>query len=153
MILAGLQASGKSSYGRARYGATHALVSRDLFRNHRRPAQRQRELIAEALRAGRPVLVDNTSPTPADRAAIAEVARAAGARVTCCYFPPDVPGCLARNARREGRARVPAVAILATARRFVAPAPAEGFDRLVEVRLDGRGGFEEREARGPQGAT
>lgn len=145
VILVGLQASGKSTYGRQRYGATHVLVSRDLFRNHPRPARRQRELLDQALRAGRSALVDNTSPTLADRAAVVELARALGARVTCCFFPPDVRASIARNARREGKERIPVVGILATAKRLVAPTLEEGFDRLVEVRLDGRGGFEERE--------
>jgi N-acetylglucosamine malate deacetylase 2 len=145
VILVGLQASGKSTYGRQRYGGTHALVSRDLFRSHPRPARRQRELLEGALRAGCSVLVDNTSPTVADRAAVIEVARALGARVTCCFFPPDVRASIARNGRREGKARVPVVGILATAKRLVPPALDEGFDRLVEVRADGAGGFEERE--------
>lgn len=145
VVLVGLQASGKSTFGRERFGATHVLVSRDLFRNHPRPARRQRELIAEALRAGRSVLVDNTSPTPADRAAVLEVARAHGAGARCFFFPPDVRASIARNAARQGRARVPVVGILATAKRLVPPALAEGFDRLVEVRLDGHGCFVERD--------
>jgi predicted kinase len=143
VILVGLQASGKSTYGRQRYGSTHVLVSRDLFRSHPRPARRQRELLEGALRDGRSVLVDNTSPTVADRAAVIEVARALGARVTCCFFPPDVRASIARNGRREGKARVPVVGILATAKRLVPPALEEGFDRLVEVRADGAGGFDE----------
>jgi hypothetical protein len=44
--------------------------------------------------------------------------------------------CLARNARREGKARVPDVAIYATAKRLVPPTRVEGFDELMCVRLN-----------------
>jgi hypothetical protein len=46
--------------------------------------------------------------------------------------------CLARNARREDKARVPDVAVFATAKRLVPPSREEGFDELYRVRADGR---------------
>jgi predicted kinase len=45
-ILVGLQASGKSSFYRARFAATHELVSKDLLRNNSKPERRQRRAIA-----------------------------------------------------------------------------------------------------------
>ena len=148
VVLVGLQGAGKSTFYRQRFAATHALVSRDRFRNNPRPARRQRELILEALARGQPVVVDNTSPTPADRTAIVEAARESGARAVCYFFAPDVRACIARNARREGKERVPVPAILATAKRLVAPTLAEGFDRLYVVRATGDGSFHVEE-RGP----
>ncbi len=50
VVLVGLQGSGKSTFYRQRFAATHALVSRDLFRNNPRPSRRQRELLDGALR-------------------------------------------------------------------------------------------------------
>src|SRR5207248_10271594 len=67
VLLGGLQASGKSSFSRARVAGTHEHVSRDNFPNNRNPARRQAVLVEEALRAGRSVVVDNTNPTPEDR--------------------------------------------------------------------------------------
>jgi predicted kinase len=145
VVLVGLQGSGKSTFRRRRFDATHAVVSRDLFRNAAHPSRRQRQLLEEALAAGRSVVVDNTSPTVADRAAILEVARRFGAATACYSFPADVRAAIARNARREGRERVPVVGILATARRLVAPTLAEGFDRLFEVLPIGEEGFEVRQ--------
>lgn len=135
----GLQGAGKSTFYRQRFAATHALVSRDAFRSNPRPARRQRELVLAALAGGRPVVVDNTSPTPADRAAIVEVAREAGVPAVCFYFEPDVKASIARNAGREGKAKVPVVAILATRKRLVPPSPAEGFERLYVVRATAAG--------------
>lgn len=149
VVLVGLQGSGKSSFYRRYFAETHVLVSRDRFRHHRRPARRQRELVEEALRAGRSVVVDNTSPTGGDRAAILEVARAHGAAVSCFYFGRDVRAAIARNAGREGRERVPLVGILATAKRLVAPTLEEGFDRLYHVQLTREGRFEVEEVGAP----
>lgn len=150
-MLVGLQGSGKSSFFRRHFADTHALVSRDRFRHHRRPARRQRELIEEALRSGHPVVVDNTSPTAADRAAILEVARAHGVSARCFYFGRDVRAAIARNARREGRERVPLVGILATAKRLVEPTVDEGFDRLYRVELTREGSFAIEEVRAGAG--
>jgi predicted kinase len=151
-VLVGLQASGKSTFYRQRFGDTHSLVSRDLFRNHRRPSERQRALLEAELRAGRPVVVDNTNPTVEDRAAILSVGRAFDVPAVCYFFVPDVRASLARNALREARERVPAVAIFATRKRLAPPALAEGFDRLFEVEA-GEGDFRVREVMaGPDGA-
>jgi predicted kinase len=147
-VLVGVQGSGKSTFYRQRLAATHALVSRDRFRNSPRPAQRQMALIEEALSRGQPVAVDNTSPAPGDRAAIVEVARRRGARTACYFFPTDVRAAIARNARRPGKERVPVVAILATAKRLVPPSRGEGFDRMFVVRA-GEGGRFEVEERDP----
>jgi hypothetical protein len=49
---------------------------------------------------------------------------------------------LGRNRGREGKARVPDVAILATAKRLVPPTLAEGFDEIRHVRLMEAGNFE-----------
>ncbi|HYG68199.1 MAG TPA: hypothetical protein VD838_11085, partial [Anaeromyxobacteraceae bacterium] len=64
-----------------------------------------------------------------------------GMRPVLYWFPPDVPASLARNARREGRARVPPVAIFATRARLEVPAATEGFDEAFAVVPDEAGGF------------
>jgi predicted kinase len=143
VIFVGLQASGKSTFFRGRFAATHEHVSKDLFRNNRNRNRRQGELVEAALRAGRSVVVDNTNPAVEDRRPLVELGRGFGARVVGYHFDSGTRGCLARNARREGRARVPDVAIFTTAARLVPPSREEGFDELYSVRLDGPG-FEVR---------
>ena len=138
VILVGLQASGKSTFFRERFAATHAHVSKDLFRNNRNRNRRQGELAEAALRSGRPVVVDNTNPTAEDRRPLVELGQRFGATVVGYHFDSGLRDCLARNARREGRARVPDVAIFATAKRLVPPSSEEGFDEIHRVRPDGR---------------
>jgi predicted kinase len=155
-ILVGLQGSGKTTFFLGRLAATHAHVSRDLFRNARSPRRRLHQLVEAALAEERSVAVDNTSPTRAERAELLRIARAHGARSTCYFFVPDLEASIARNARREGAARIPVVGILATRKRLEEPALDEGFDRLFEVRTLA-GDFEVTERRAaaslPAGGT
>jgi predicted kinase len=132
IILCGLQASGKSTYYRAHYAATHEHVSKDLMPNNRHRERRQLELIEAALAAGKSVVIDNTSPTPPVRAPLIALGRRYGARLIACYFESNVKDCVIRNRGREGKARVPDAAIFMTAKQLVPPTFKEGFD---EVRI------------------
>lgn len=136
VILIGLPASGKSTFFRERFAATHDHVSKDLLRAARQPERRQQQLLAESLSAGRSVVVDNTNPTIASRAALIAIARQHGARVRGYYFETETADALRRNRLREGRARVPDVAIFTIRKRLEPPAASEGFDELSTVRLD-----------------
>ncbi|WP_041448230.1 AAA family ATPase [Anaeromyxobacter sp. Fw109-5] len=141
VVLAGLQGAGKSSFYRARFAATHAHVSKDLFRSARDKGRRQRELVTAAARAGGPAVIDDTNPRRADRAVLVALARELGMRPLLYWFPPDVRASLARNAERTGRAQVPKVAIFATAQRLEPPEPAEGFASVYEVQAAPEGAF------------
>jgi predicted kinase len=134
-VLVGLPAAGKSTFFEQRLAATHLWVSKDHFRNNRRPAYRQEELIAAALAADRSLAIDNTNASVEERAAIIRQARAHGrpVRVVGYFFECTPRECLARNAARAGAARIPNVGIFATAKRLVRPTRAEGFDDLFVV--------------------
>ena len=133
VILIGLPASGKSTFYRERFAATHDLVSKDAMRNNRQPRRRQEQLIEAALAAGRSVVVDNTNPRAADRAPIVAIARRFGADVAGYYFPTEAQIALRRNRARQGRDRVPDVAIFVAKKRLEPPTYAEGFDHLFTV--------------------
>jgi predicted kinase len=141
VIFVGLQASGKSTYYRAFLAETHTLVSKDLMPNVRQRQQRQEALIAAALEAGQSVAVDNTSPTLEDRAALIQIGKRFGAAITGYWFPTTTAAALKRNRQREGKARVPDVAIYATMKKLAAPTFAEGFDHIFIVQIAEDGGF------------
>ncbi len=137
-ILIGLPGSGKTSYARARL-AGHVHVSKDLMPSTSRRDARQLALVQEALAAGRSVVVDNINPRVADRAPLIAAARGRGATVTGYVLDADVQECLRRNRAREGKARVPDVAIFVNRKRLEPPTLAEGFDALYRVRaIEGR---------------
>jgi predicted kinase len=135
VILMGLQASGKSTFRRERFDPTHAVVSKDLLRNNRRPQRRQMELIEEALGAGSSVIVDNTNPRREDRAPLIAAGRRFDARVIGYFFSSAVADSSRRNAGRTGKERVPEVALHVTAKLLERPARDEGFDELYIVRI------------------
>lgn len=141
-ILIGLQASGKTSFYRDVLAVTHVQVSKDAFPNARRRQARQLRLVGEALDAGHDVAVDNTNPSAEEWGPLIAVGRERGARIVGYWFPPDLPGSVARNAARDDKTRVPDVGLYATVKRLRRPRLADGFDELATVRFDGRGGFD-----------
>jgi predicted kinase len=136
VILIGLPASGKSTFFRERFAATHDHVSKDLLRNNRQPQRRQDQLIAASLASGRSVVVDNTNPSAAVRAPIIALARKHGAEVVGYFFATEAGDALRRNRARDGRERVPDVAIFTARKRLEPPTMTEGFDRLFSVRMN-----------------
>jgi predicted kinase len=130
VIFVGLPGSGKSTYYREHYAATHVHVSKDLMPNVRARDERQWREIEAALAAGRSVVVDNTNPSRDARAPLIALGRRFGAKIGGYFFDVDVRACIMRNREREGRARVPEVAIFTTRKKLQPPALDEGFDEL-----------------------
>ena len=141
-ILIGLQASGKSSFYRRFLAATHAHVSKDLFRNNRKPGRRQAQLITEALNSGKSVAVDNTNATVELRKELIDLGRTHGATtITGYYIGARLEDCLVRNATRTGKERVADVGLFSVVKVLTRPSYAEGFDRLYYVTLGADGEF------------
>lgn len=106
------------------------------MRNNRQPQRRQEQLISESLGHGRSVVVDNTNPRVVDRASIIAIARRFGADVAGYFFPTEAAVALRRNRARQGRDRVPDVAIFVAKKRLEPPAYGEGFDELFTVTVE-----------------
>lgn len=87
-------------------------------------------MLRAALADGQSVVVDNTNVTVADRAAIIAIAREFGARIVGVFIEASVREAIARNETRQGRGKVPKVAVFTAAKRLVPPAREEGFDEL-----------------------
>ena len=130
VILIGIPGAGKTTFYRSTLASTHTHISKDLWPNVRARDARQAQALAEAFANGYSVVVDNTSASARERAAIITIARAHGARVIGYFFDLPVRTAIARNAGRTGRARVPNVAIHTIAKRLEPPPRAEGFDEL-----------------------
>jgi predicted kinase len=134
VIFIGLQATGKSSFYKERFFATHVRISLDLLRTR----YREKVLLDACLATRQPLVIDNTNPTREERARFITAAREAGFAVHGYYFSSRAEECLERNRRRG--AAIPDLGILSTAKRLERPSLAEGFDTLSYVRL-GESGF------------
>lgn len=147
MILVGLPASGKTTFYQQRFSTTHQHISKDHWPTASNKDARQAALITEALSRGMSIVVDNTNPSVRDRAAIIALARAHGARVAGYYFTATTREAVGRNRGREGKQRVPDVAIFTKAKQMVPPTRSEGFDELcsVSIRADGTYEIEPRD--------
>jgi predicted kinase len=141
VIFIGLPASGKTTFYHRRFAGTHRHISKDHWPTASNKDARQAEAMRAALAAGESVVVDNTNPSIADRSPAIALAREFGARVVAYYFTATTREAIGRNRGREGKARVPDVAIFTKAKRMAVPATEEGFDELYAVSIAPDGDF------------
>ena len=137
VIFCGIQGTGKSTFYVQRFFDTHVRINLDMLRTR----HREWLLLSACITAKQPFVVDNTNPTTAERARYILPAKDAGFRIVGYYFASKVADALERNARREGKSRVPVPGVRGTAKRLQIPSPAEGFDELYYVRISGDGQF------------
>lgn len=133
-MVVGLQGAGKSRWVSQHLAGTHAVVSKDHWPRARRREARQQRVVAEQLAAGRSVVVDNTNASPAERAPLLALARAAGVPVRAVWLDTPLELCRERNDARPEATRVPPVGLHAAVARFVPPTTVEGFARVDVVR-------------------
>ncbi|WP_308128198.1 ATP-binding protein [Modestobacter italicus] len=133
VVMVGLQGSGKSTWVADHLAGSHVVVSKDHWPNARHREARQQRVVAGLLAEGASVVVDNTSPSPAERAPLIALAAAAGVPVRVVFLDVPVETCRARNEAREGRARVPLVGLFSAAGRLVPPSTDEGFTEVTVV--------------------
>ena len=130
VLFIGLQASGKSSFYKERFFDTHARISLDLLKTR----HREKLFFTACLETGQRLVVDNTNPTRADRAAYIAPAKAAGFQVIGYYFRSRLEDSMRRNTARDYS--VPDAALLSTAKKLELPARDEGFDALYYVCIE-----------------
>jgi predicted kinase len=137
VILCGLQGAGKTTLYRDRFLDTHARISLDLLRTR----AREQAFLQLCLETRMPFVVDNTNATAAERARYVAPAAAAGFAVIGYLVEEDFTRAAGRNAARAGRARVAESGLRDVARRFVRPAPEEGFAELWHATAAAEGGW------------
>lgn len=131
VIFVGGQGSGKTTFYREKFFDTHVRINLDMLRTR----HREKLLLEACIAAQQSFVVDNTNPTPADRARYLAPARAAGFRVIAYFFSTPMREALRRNNLRKAKQRVPPVAIAGTFKRIQRPKLDEGFDEIHTVEL------------------
>jgi predicted kinase len=129
IIFIGIQATGKSTFYRDRFGDTHLRINLDMVKTR----HRERQIFETCLAIGQPLVIDNTNPTIADRQRYLVPAIAAKFKVIGYYFESKIDDAIARNNQRDRQ--VPERGIRGTHAKLELPDRAEGFDELYYVKI------------------
>ena len=139
IIFIGLQASGKSTFYNE-YFKNYIHINLDTL--HTR--NKEKILLDDCIKKELSFVIDNTNPTAEDRERYIEFAKDNGYKLIGYYFQSSVSECLERNNLREGKAKVPDVAVLGTYKKIELPSKTEGFDELYYVYIkDGKFSIED----------
>jgi len=131
IVLVGLQGAGKSTLARGFFGNTHVRLNLDMLRTRHREA-----LMLEACLASKTAfVVDNTNLTREERSRYTLASRERAILVAVWVDTP-LEVALARNALREGVARVPDHVLVHSLRRLEPPRRDEGFHAVWRVHSD-----------------
>lgn len=134
VIFMGVQASGKSTFYRM-YFSDYVHINLDTLKKR----SRERTLLSRCIENGESFVVDNTNPTRLDRKRYFDALKDSDYEIHGYYFKSSIGECLERNAKRQGKARIPDVGVRATYAKFEFPSYDEGFDELYYVALGGDG--------------
>src|SRR6516164_1171756 len=96
VLFIGVQASGKSTFYRERFFATHVRINLDMLKTR----HRERRFLEVCLETRQPFVVDNTNPTRTQRQVYITAAKQAGFRVKGYYFQSKIEDCQSRNEQR-----------------------------------------------------
>ncbi|MCL1983304.1 MAG: ATP-binding protein [Clostridiales bacterium] len=135
VIFIGIPASGKSTFFHCYFEGVCEHINLDTLHTRKREHSAVESCIAE----GKSFVVDNTNPTKEDRQRYFPAAKAAGYRVVAYFFQSKLSDCIARNAKRNGKGKVPEVALAAISSKLELPETKEGFDEIFFVRIEGSG--------------
>jgi predicted ABC-type ATPase len=131
ILLIGIPGSGKSSFYKERFYATHLRINRDMLKTR----QRERALIEACFDIQQRFVLDNVNATRADRSEVIAAAHVARFRVIGYFFQISTRVAVARNKERSGKGQIPLVGIFGAYKRLEPPSPAEGFDDLFVVTI------------------
>ncbi len=137
VIFIGIQATGKSTFFKARFVDTHVRINLDMLKTR----HREDLLLDACIRAQISFVVDNTNVLARERAKYIALARPAGYEMCGYYFQSKIQDALQRNQQRSGKALIPEKGVLAKFHAIQRPSYAEGFDRLYYVSIAPHGRF------------
>jgi len=132
ILFTGIQATGKSEFYKRNFYKTHIRINLDMLRTR----NREKILIEACLTTKQSFVVDNTNLTRDERKRYIDEAKNAGFKVIGYYFKSSISEAIERNEQREGKEKVPPVAIRGSHAKLELPSLAEGYNQLFYVYID-----------------
>lgn len=129
IIFCGIQATGKTTFFKEFFFKTHIRVSLDQLNTR----NKESKFIETCMLTFHPFVIDNTNPTPEERAKYIAIAKANKFKVIGYYFQSKLSEALIRNNQRSGKEKIPEIGIKGTYKRLQKPSIEEGFDELYYV--------------------
>jgi len=122
ILFIGIQATGKSEFYNRNFYKTHIRINLDMLKTR----HRERILIEACLTAKQSFVIDNTNLTKHERNQYINEAKNAGFEAIGYYFKSSIGEAIKRNEQREGKEKVPLVAIRGSHAKLELPSYAEG---------------------------
>lgn len=132
VIFCGIQATGKTTFFKAKFFNTHIRISLDQLNTR----NKEQKFIDTCLATQQQYVVDNTNPTKEDRKKYISEAKANKFKVVGFYFQSKINDALNRNSQRIGKENIPEVGIKGTFNKLEIPTLNEGFDELYFVEIE-----------------
>lgn len=117
ILMMGIQGSGKSEFCRQYLAGKYVRVNLDTLNTR----NNERKLIEECFAKKQDFVVDNTNPAKSDRERYIPWAKEHGYCVVGYFMQFRLQECIARNNMREGKAKIPAMAVAATSNKLEMP--------------------------------
>jgi len=132
IIFCGIQASGKTTFYQEKFFRTHIRISLDLLRTR----NKEWKFMETCFSTQQRFVVDNTNPTREDRFRYISAAKQHNFKVIGYFFQSKIDDAIERNAQREEKESIPAIAIKGTYHKMEIPNFDEGFDELYYVMIE-----------------
>jgi len=132
ILFIGIQATGKSEFYKRNFYKTHIRINLDMLKTR----HRERILIEACINAKQSFVIDNTNLTKHERNQYIGEAKNAGFEVIGYYFKSSINEAIERNEQRDGKEKVPLVAMRGSHAKLELPSLSEGYDKLFYVYID-----------------
>ena len=134
IIMMGIQGSGKSTFC-AKNFSEYTRINLDTLRTRKK----ENEALWLAINRKENVIIDNTNPTVSDRKKYIEAGKASQYNIIGYFMQSRLQECIERNDARQGKEKIPAIAIACTSNKLEMPSYEEGFDELYFVKITDEG--------------
>ena len=136
IIMMGIQGSGKSTFC-AKNFSEYTRINLDTLRTRKK----EKDALWLAINRKENIIIDNTNPTASDRKKYIEAGKASQYRIIGYFMQSRLQECIERNDSRQGKEKIPSIAIACTSNKLEMPGYEEGFDELYFVKITDAGFF------------